>query len=451
MSAPVLDLDSDVFVTAGRTFLAANDTVCDVVASAATSAGAGGGMAGSDASATAWATVYDQGARQALEAGAVLADRLGEYGILLVTSGQNHEGAEQASVPGAPVYSGTPAVPSAGSVIPAAPPPAAGGSSSPPLVWTVLSALIPFDWPGGDPGRLREVGAGWATAAGSLQDAADRLSAPIGDLSAQQSPEVATAVARCTEIQLAVRSLATAFEQLGTACATLAGHLEQAHAQLTDLVSDVGDLACSGYGVLAAAITGDDLKDKIEKLVNSLKDVFDTLTELISEAAGRLLNVLCQIRALIKQLQALVTTLAKAAFSLAAASVAALSEDDVPNVDLTAMELAGGHTIERHVGKSDEYLENRTTRFASTFPDLATAELATGDNLADNAKLIQDWLAGRLPDDPETLEITTPLPAGVTGRVYNRVTATYEPPSGVFSLLRRTPTGFIVVTSFLEP
>jgi hypothetical protein len=68
-------------------------------------------------------------------------------------------------------------------------------------------------------------------------------------------------------------------------------------------------------------------------------------------------------------------------------------------VDLEAEELVGGHTIERHVGKSEDALRQRLAddprlRAASSFVDLAEAESAVDAALADNAGRIAAWLAG---------------------------------------------------------
>jgi hypothetical protein len=55
------------------------------------------------------------------------------------------------------------------------------------------------------------------------------------------------------------------------------------------------------------------------------------------------------------------------------------SGGSVNNSDLMLHESAGGHTIARHVGKTDAELAARNIRHSSTFNDLAAAEKATGD------------------------------------------------------------------------
>ena len=55
-----------------------------------------------------------------------------------------------------------------------------------------------------------------------------------------------------------------------------------------------------------------------------------------------------------------------------------------------------GHTIERHVGKSEEDLKNRLktdkVSAASTYYDKETATKAVKDSLKQHDKEIQDWL-----------------------------------------------------------
>ncbi len=448
-------VDTEVYVSAGEAFLAANDAVCSIVASAATTAAAGGGMAGSDVSGARWAAVYDQGAGQALAAGATVADRLGEFAIRLMTSGDNHADADQTSIPGAPSYCGSPSRPSAGRVIPAAPPSAAGGSTSPPGLWSIVAHLLPFSWPGGDPAALRSVATGWTNAGASLQDVADHLSGPLGDVSALHSPEIDAAVSRCTDAQLAVRSLAQDYAALGQACSTLADHIEQTHAQLTAALADVGDLASASLDVVTGIVSGDDVKAKLARLIETLRDVLDHLVALVDSAVEALQGVLDEITALIQRLADLVTTAVTAAFTVAGASAAAVTgigQASNPRIDLAAMEAAGGHTIKEHVGKSDADLVDRAASEGldrtSTFPDLDTAESLTARNIAVNSKEIKRWLGKQKTTGKLDIRWTAPANAG---RVWVAATHSFVAPTTVVTVLVKTGRAtFIVLTSYLK-
>ncbi|URZ03974.1 RNase A-like domain-containing protein [Clostridium felsineum] len=74
---------------------------------------------------------------------------------------------------------------------------------------------------------------------------------------------------------------------------------------------------------------------------------------------------------------------------------------NVGNDILDIMESNGGHTLDRHVGKSKEYLEKRVGNMrqgsdgATSFSDKNTAIKATKDVLKQNLDKIDDWLVNR--------------------------------------------------------
>ncbi len=70
----------------------------------------------------------------------------------------------------------------------------------------------------------------------------------------------------------------------------------------------------------------------------------------------------------------------------------------VGTYDLGHDEQLGGHTLQRHVGRTDEQLLERLARepeisAASTYNDRATAEKTVGDALALEKSRIETWLA----------------------------------------------------------
>jgi hypothetical protein len=73
--------------------------------------------------------------------------------------------------------------------------------------------------------------------------------------------------------------------------------------------------------------------------------------------------------------------------------------------DLSADEAMGGHTLARHVGKTDEELGQRLRRepqisTASTYTDRATAESVVGSALAEGGRAFDGWRrrTGRRPN-----------------------------------------------------
>jgi hypothetical protein len=85
--------------------------------------------------------------------------------------------------------------------------------------------------------------------------------------------------------------------------------------------------------------------------------------------------------------------------------VQAVSAPETPTRNLSLDESMGGHTLTRHVGKSDAQLRARLKRerqitSASTYPDRATAERAVGGALAQGGSTLSAWTErrGRRPN-----------------------------------------------------
>ena len=64
--------------------------------------------------------------------------------------------------------------------------------------------------------------------------------------------------------------------------------------------------------------------------------------------------------------------------------------------DLARDEARGGHTLQRHIGKTDaelhERLQTESISADSTYTDRATAEMAVGAALRENQRKINNWL-----------------------------------------------------------
>ena len=125
----------------------------------------------------------------------------------------------------------------------------------------------------------------------------------------------------------------------------------------------------------------------------------------------------------------------------------------IPGGGLLAHEKAGGHTIERHVGKSEQFLRDRLATdkkisAASSFYDQATAETAISRVLEHNSVKMSGWLAGKAPR--ATLTGTLERPVGIS-IPRGRSNATHV--SGVRIIVERAPnmpTGYKIVTAYPE-
>jgi hypothetical protein len=114
-----------------------------------------------------------------------------------------------------------------------------------------------------------------------------------------------------------------------------------------------------------------------------------------------------------------------------------------------------GHTIRRHVGKTDEQLLQRFDTEpdilgSSSYPDIETAQRAVGEVLSRNCNGVQGWLTNSLKPRltlNETLDFEI-------GRVIPQGATVSQPSNKSFVLLVKdplAPKGYRVHTSFPKP
>jgi hypothetical protein len=95
-----------------------------------------------------------------------------------------------------------------------------------------------------------------------------------------------------------------------------------------------------------------------------------------------------------------------------------------PRRDLAADERCGGHTLERHVGKTNRQLADRLRQqpdiaAASTYPDRSTAEAVVGAALDGERARVASWSGRRGPRPNLALHYTSPGPRPI-GRSWQR-------------------------------
>jgi filamentous hemagglutinin len=113
----------------------------------------------------------------------------------------------------------------------------------------------------------------------------------------------------------------------------------------------------------------------------------------------------------------------------------------VPGGGLAAHEAAGGHTIARHVGQTDAQLAARLVSdphiaAASTFVNIAGAELAIAEALDANAGNITAWIRGT---SNQPLVLTHVLPNMTGGTILVRGAASPAPSSALRVVLKHDP------------
>ncbi|MHA3700654.1 RNase A-like domain-containing protein [Jatrophihabitans sp. YIM 134969] len=455
----VLDVDPDVYASAGKAFLAVNDAVCDAVTALATAVNGAGGMAGVDSTGAAWARDYDAAADALLRADATVVEALGVVGDRLVASATNHDDAEAASTPAASSTAGPPAYPSTPvtrrgvSVVVSTPPSADGTPVDPPPGWFLVAHALAVVWPAGHPDQLREVANGWLSAHFRLTDEADRLSRPIADLSGQKSPEIPYALQLCSNLQNTLRTLAGEHQLLAQACGGYASAIQQMHGDvITELVELLAtEAVIEAAGALAAGPTAGLAEIptqtvaggrvaiavvRISRYISRLAEEVVTFENLLAGVSERVISVLASLQKVTEQRELL-------------QAVTDLVDAGVPPLDLQANDRdnPSAHVIRRHVAKPDTYLTGRTDQpIASTFTSMAAATVAISGVIAGHLAEIQAWLRGHKAE----LRLTGPLPAGA-GRSYLRDSKRFIVPLNLRVTLRRNSQGWFVFTAFPEP
>lgn len=127
-----------------------------------------------------------------------------------------------------------------------------------------------------------------------------------------------------------------------------------------------------------------------------------------------------------------------------------------PLYDLEGDEVIGGHTIERHVGRTDRDLADRLRRepqisAASTYTDLITARRVVGAAVAQSRTRIETWAARSGPRPNLVLNYAEPGGRGI-GRALRRGGRVASIASRVLVVLRwqERQRRWIVLTSYPE-
>jgi len=120
--------------------------------------------------------------------------------------------------------------------------------------------------------------------------------------------------------------------------------------------------------------------------------------------------------------------------------------------DLSVDEARGGHTLKRHVGRTDEELRERLRHghisATSTYTDRATAEETVGAALERNRERIERWLARTGGHPNLVLDYDS---SHAVGRTLHRGEAASEPCSHAIAVLKYDgPDQYHVLTSYPE-
>jgi hypothetical protein len=120
--------------------------------------------------------------------------------------------------------------------------------------------------------------------------------------------------------------------------------------------------------------------------------------------------------------------------------------------DLASDERAGGHTLGKHVGRSDDELRGRLAQedisASSTYTDRAAAEFAVGTALQEGQHRIEQWLARSGGHPNLVLDYRGGEPIGRT--LHRRDSASQPCPNAKVVLRWLSSSEFYVLTSYPE-
>ena len=137
------------------------------------------------------------------------------------------------------------------------------------------------------------------------------------------------------------------------------------------------------------------------------------------------------------------------------ASAPASTPAEAVRYDLARDERLGGHTLARHIGRSDDDLRDRLKReqgisAASTYTDRATAERVVAETLGREKRRVDAWLA-RQGNRPNLALDYRGAPGDVIGRSIRRGSRDARSCVDAVVVLRSgRDGGFIVLTSYPE-
>jgi toxin YxiD len=122
--------------------------------------------------------------------------------------------------------------------------------------------------------------------------------------------------------------------------------------------------------------------------------------------------------------------------------------------DLSADEERGGHTLKKHVGKSDDELRARLQRerkisSSSTYTDRETAESTIARALENDAERVRSWSARRGNRPNLTIEFHGDV-AHPVGRTMHRDDTVSQPCSNAVVVLKADGNSYYVLTSYPE-
>lgn len=474
-----LVIDGGGYAAAADAFVTGNQVIGLAAESLAGKVSGYAAMAGDDTSAHDFADAYDTTATTALTTLAELTGSFAGLAELMAASGWNHavaeagatlrDGAGHGGGPGA-----TPALDTM-SFTPPTLPSAAGGTPADlgNLKGWIVEHVQGFAWPTADTGALREAANTWRHVATAVDDLPDYCRTAADHLELQVSPEIPLALDVIADLKGLIKDTHTQVLALAQACDDYADQVETArelmHAVLDEILAMVvegavvsGLLATVSGGIAAAggaAAISAKIATKAPKLHAITASLVTTAgaTAATARTAGHTLaHTQTKLARYARAKANLRDERGSIGIGAAGGALGTVFKSVGKKGWLDAHEHhKKGHTLARHVGKTDEELmarfdRSRDLEFASTYVDKDTAERVVAEGIETNAPRVREWL--RTVDPYEPLEIDHPVSSNV-GRSLDRAGEIYAATNARIVLIKDDgmPDGFRVLTSFPSP
>lgn len=456
----IVAVDAGGYVEAVDAFRTGNHAAAEVHAALVAGLASAGGMAGDDAAGAEFAAAYDSAAAEAVAAIGEVAAAYATLGRLSRGSLGNHRAAERRSVLPGGVVAAVCAQPVEGRdrvVLATTPPTALGGDApswSPEEAW-VLDHLEGFVWPDADVVRLRAAAQSWRRAAQGLDGAAAYAGVAIAALEHQRSPEVPLAIDVTSDLGRVVGEVTVACTELAGRCEAYADEVEARHAQIRGLVHEVLRMVVEGMvigAVLAGITAGAGAAVGVGSIVVRVAAQSPRFAAVLAALRATTAGIAASLRTTRGALTAQRTRLERflrvpvrterGSFALGAGRSR--------KGWLSRHERAGGHTLSRHVGKTEQELLERIRAEglprASSFRTADEAEHAIESTLKLNSAKLDNWLSSA--DRQLTLNARLSRSVGISATEEGIMDV-----AGVRIVLRKAdlPEGFRVHTAFPEP
>lgn len=462
----ILAVDEVGYADAVAAFRAGNRAAASVVSPLVADLAGTGSMAGTDSGAADFAAAYDAAAGEALDALTDVTRALATLGRTTAACDRRHREAERAAiVPGAVVDPGCSPPPDDVwlAPLPSNPPSALGGDSpalSPQENW-ILDQVGGLLWPDGSPTRLRAAATAWRAAGQSLLGLADSVAVAGDALLSQRSPEIPLAVAACDDVRRVLRSLADDCGSLVAQCEGYAAAIEAAHAALRALLVEVLMMVVEGMVVsaaLAVVSAGAGAAAGLAAVAARVATTAPRFHRILSALRTARTGYTAAVRATHTTLTAARTRLSRflrVPVRGERGAIKVVPGDPRSRVRelLRRSENGRGHTLSRHVGKSQDELgqrlhDNARLSKASTFDDALAAERHIEAALRMKSDEIEQWLRGGDPRE------TFPCPLGKRTGITMFRSGEVVDAQGVFLVLQRDasmPEGYHIVSAFPQP